>query len=206
MTIVNEETLRVARTYDRIAFLYDCFDAPMSAFGGRRRRQRLLARARGMVLEVGIGTGANLESYPPSVELTGVDISGRMLARAGHRASQLGRGVTLRQADVEQLPFADARFDTVVATCVFCSVADPLRGLLEVRRVTKPDGLVLLLEHVRPVNPVLGWLADVVSPVTKRLVGPELNRRTEETVARAGLLTLDVRREGIWREIVARPT
>lgn len=71
-------------------------------------------------------------------------------------------------------------------------------------RVVKPDGQVLALEHVRPRNPLLGWLADRLSPVTRRLIGPEINRRTEENFAAAGLEIVDVRREGVWREIVAR--
>lgn len=109
-------------------------------------------------------------------------------------------------APMERLPFPDDRFDTVAAACVFCSVADALQGLREVRRVVKPTGRVLLLEHVRPRNPLFGRLFDVLSPLTRRLMGPEINRRTEETVRAAGLEIEAVRREGIWREIVARET
>jgi ubiquinone/menaquinone biosynthesis C-methylase UbiE len=110
----------------------------------------------------------------------------------------------LEQADVERLPFVDASFDTVTATCVFCSVEHPVRGLEEVRRVTKPSGQVLLLEHVRPRNPLLGRLSDLLSPLTRRF-GPEINRRTEENIRKAGLDIVSVRRDGVWREIVARP-
>lgn len=192
----------IARTYDRIAFLYDLYDAPMNAFGGRTRRRRVISRAQGSVLEVGIGTGANLDLYPADVELIGVDISAKMLAKARGRAARMGRPVALREADVERLPFHDASFDIVVANCVFCSVGDPLRGLVEARRVVKPSGQVLLLEHVRP-DGLAGRIADLVTPLTRKLIGPELNRRTEETVARSGLRIHDVRREGIWREIIA---
>lgn len=193
----------IARRADRIAFLYDLIDAPMSALGGRRRRGRLLARARGRVLEVGIGTGLNLDLYPANVEITGIDLSPKMLARARRRAARLGLNVALEEANVEALPFADSTFDTVVGTCVFCCVADPLRGLQELRRVVKPDGQVLLLEHVRPENPVMGRIADLVSPITRRLIGPELNRRTEETVVHSALRIVGLRRSGVWREIVA---
>lgn len=199
----SHETRSVGRTYDRIAFLYDLYDAPMAALGGRKRRRRLIARARGAVLEVGIGTGANLDLYPAGIELTGIDISSKMLAKARRRVMRLGIDVALHEADIERLPFADAAFDTVVATCVFCSVADPARGLEEVRRVLKPGGSALLLEHVRPENPVMGRLADLISPLVKRLIGPELNRDTEGTVRRSRLRVLGVRREAIWRELVA---
>lgn len=198
-------TSRVARVYDRLAWAYDLYNAPMEWIGGRRRRRRALRGARGITLEVGIGTGRNLEHYPPGVRLVGLDIAGRMLARAAPRAEKLAARVDLVQGDVERLPFPDASFDTVAAACVFCSVADPVGGLAEVRRVVRREGRVLLLEHVRPRNRFLGWLADVLSPVSRRLFGPELNRRTEENVLAAGMNIEGIRRAGVWREIVARP-
>jgi ubiquinone/menaquinone biosynthesis C-methylase UbiE len=88
---------------------------------------------------------------------------------------------------------------------VFCSVADPIAGLAELGRVTKPDGQILLLEHVRPRTRFLGWLADVATAVTRRLFGFRANRRTEDNVAAVGLDIVEVRKEGVWREIVARP-
>jgi ubiquinone/menaquinone biosynthesis C-methylase UbiE len=194
----------VARVYDRVARFYDLMEAPMDWMGGTARRRRVLARARGRVLEIGVGTGINFEHYPADVRLQGIDISEQMLRRAGDRAQRSGRQVALQLADVEALPFEDRSFDTVTATCVFCSVADPVRGLEEVRRVVKPQGRVLLMEHVRPENPVLGRLFDLLTPITRRLMGPEINRRTEANVRAAGLEIVDVRRDGIWREIEAR--
>lgn len=198
------EQARVTRVYDRIAVVYNACDRAMDFMGGAERRRRLLAGARGRTLEVGIGTGRNLEHYAADVELTGVDVSARMLQRARRRAQRLGRAVDLVMGDVQALPFADASFATVVATCVFCSVADPGRGLAEVRRVLRPGGKVLLLEHVRPEQPLLGSLADGLTPLTQRLFGPALNRRTEATVAGAGLVVESIRREAVWREMVCR--
>ncbi len=194
----------VARGYDRVAPLYDWYEAPMDMMGGRSRRRRVMGGAGGDVLEVGVGTGRNLELYAEEARVTGIDISPRMLDRARRRAARLGRGVELQLADVEALPFHDASFDTVTASCVFCSVEDPVQGLREVRRVVKPDGEVRLLEHVRPGNPVLGKIFDWLSPLTRAVMGPEINRRTEENIKAAGLEIQEVRRDGIWREIVAR--
>lgn len=195
----------VARVYDRVARIYGLMEAPMEWMGGTERRRRVLSRARGRVLEVGIGIGLSLEHYPPDIDLVGIDISPKMLERARKRAERMGIPVALEEADVEALPFEDAVFDTVTATCVFCSVGDPVRGLEEVRRVVKPDGRVLLMEHVRPENPAMGKLFDLLTPVTRLVLGPAINRRTEANVRRAGLETVSIRRDGIWREIEARP-
>jgi ubiquinone/menaquinone biosynthesis C-methylase UbiE len=201
---MSERQSSTARVYDRMASIYDLMEAPMEWMGGRSRRKRVIAGARGDVLEIGVGTGANLEHYPEDVALTGIDISEKMLDRARERAASLGRETRLELADVESLPYPDDSFDTVTATCVFCSVDDPVQGLREVRRVVRPDGEVRLLEHVRPRNPLLGKLFDLLTPATRRLMGPEINRRTEENIAAAGLEIEAVRRDGIWREIVAR--
>jgi len=193
------------RVYDRVAPVYDLYSGPMEWMGGARRRRRLLAQAEGEVLEAGVGTGLNLVHYPDGVHVTGIDISPRMLARARRRANNAAADVAFDVADVERLPYDDDRFDTSTATCVFCSVADPVQGLRELARVTKPGGRVLLVEHVRPRSRALGVLADLVSPLTRRLLGPEVNRRTERNVEDAGLEIVSVRREGVWREIRARP-
>jgi ubiquinone/menaquinone biosynthesis C-methylase UbiE len=196
----------VTARYDRIARFYDLVDRPMDLLGGvARRRRRLLARARGATLEVGVGTGRNLGVYPPDLDVTGIDTSAQMLARARRRADQLGVAVRLELADVHQLPYADATFDTVVATCVFCSVADPVAGLREVARVVRPGGQILMIEHVRPRTSVLGWLFDRINPMVRRIVGPNINRRTEDNIAQADLDVIEIRRWGIWREIMARP-
>lgn len=197
---------RTTRRYDRIAAMYDGFEAPMDWMGGRRRRRRVIRQASGRTLEVGIGTGRNLSAYPEDVRLTGVDLSARMLERTEARAQRLEAPVRLERADAEHLPFADDSFDTVTATSVFCSVDDPVGGLEEIRRVVKPGGRVLLLEHVRPTGRLLGWIFDRLAPIVRRLFGPFINRRTERNVRQAGLEIVDLRRHGIWREIIARPS
>lgn len=198
---------QVTRRYDRMAWLYDLYDAPMEWFGGvRRLRRDLLSRARGHVLEVGVGTGKNLEFYPSDVNLTAIDVAPRMMARARRRARTLGRRVRFVEADVQRLPFPDDTFDTTVATAVFCSVADPVVGLQELKRVTRPQGQILLLEHVRPRNPILGRLADAITPITRRLFGFRANRRTEDNVVAAGIEPKTIIRKGVWREIIAEAT
>lgn len=206
MSCIQDQRRAVARRYDRVASLYDLHVAPMDWLGGKRRRQRLLSQASGRVLEVGVGTGRNLPYYPEGVDLVGIDVSPRMLAHARRRAARLGLDVRLEEADVEDLPFPDASYDTVTATCVFCSVAHPVEGLREARRVVKPEGKVLLLEHVRPESRLWGWLFDRASPLVQRLVGPAIDRRTVENVRSAGLDIITLRKRGIWREIVARPS
>ena len=117
-------------------------------------RRKLLRGAAGRVLEVGAGTGFNLPHYPAGVaDLTLTDGLDGMLSRAGRRAGKLGREVVTTRASVESLPFADGSFDAVVASLLLCSVEDQDLALAEIRRVLRPGGRYLFLEHVRSEDP-----------------------------------------------------
>jgi ubiquinone/menaquinone biosynthesis C-methylase UbiE len=137
----------IRNNYDAIAARYDWVLGAPEWLGLRRLRRSLLAHARGRVLEIGVGTGRNLPLYPPGLELHAVDFSPAMLERAGARARRLGLAVALREMDAERLDFPDAGFDTVVCTLVTCTLPHPLEALREMRRVVRPAGRVLLLEH-----------------------------------------------------------
>jgi len=124
-------------------------------------RTKLMAPAEGRILEVGAGTGFNLPYYPAAAtDVTLTDGLDGMLSRARKRAAKLGRTVTTTTAPVESLPFEDATFDTVVASLLLCSVADQDRALAEIKRVLKPGGQYLFLEHVRSGDPKLAKKQD----------------------------------------------
>ncbi len=172
------------------------------------RRPRLKDRIAGnRALEVGIGTGKNLPYYPQNVQITAIDFSPGMLVRAQSKASALGTAVELREMDVQQLAFTDHYFDTVFATFVFCSVPDPVLGLKELKRVCKPDGRLLLLEHMRPGNPRLGFFFDLFNPMVVRMMGANINRRTMDNIRKAGWKILYEERlsSDIVRWIEAQP-
>jgi ubiquinone/menaquinone biosynthesis C-methylase UbiE len=193
--------------YNRIAPLYDFLEFPME---GRFSEWRgaLLAKARGNVLEIGVGTGKNLPYYPSDVAVTGIDFSTSMIDRARNRVEEMNlNNVTLMEMDAENLTFADDTFDTVVSTCVFCSVPLPVTGLREIRRVCKSDGVVLMLEHVRSEGKFLGPLMDFLNPIPVHLYGANINRRTIDNLRAAGFT--DIEETDLWRDvmkqIVARP-
>jgi SAM-dependent methyltransferase len=124
-------------------------------------RQRLLAAAQGRVLEIGAGPGFNLPHYPQGPqELVVTDSLDGMLRRAERRAERVGVEVATARAPVESLPYEDDSFDTVVASFLLCSVDDQDRALAEVRRVLKPTGRYLFLEHVRSEKPALARRQD----------------------------------------------
>src|SRR5947208_249617 len=136
-------------------------------------RKEMIAQAQGIVLEVGAGTGLNFTLYnPEQVErVEAVEPDSAMLRYARERLKTARIPITLTQAPVETLPFADETFDSAVATLVFCSVTDPMRGLNEVRRVLKPGGILLLIEHVRAQGAFAQQLQNIITPVTKRVAG-----------------------------------
>lgn len=200
--MMSEQTEKVRKRYDRIAPLYDLLERPMEREFAHWREE-LLREASGRVLEVGVGTGKNLMRYPEGVSVTGIDFSARMITRAQERVTRLElQNVTLLEMDAERMEFDDDSFDTVVSTCVFCSVPLPIQGLKEIRRVCKPEGKVLMLEHVRSSGPILGTVMDFLNPIPLHLYGANINRRTEENLRLAGFKEIEI--TDLWMDVMKR--
>jgi len=177
------------RRYDRIAPLYYyLIDGLIEGSRSSKWRELLWSEVEGThILEVGVGTGKNFPFYPPDEEITAIDFSEKMLELAKDRAGKQKVKVSLQKMDVQNLEFEDNTFDTVIASFTFCSVPDPVRGLMEVERVCKPGGKVVLLEHVLSANRILGRLMNLANPLLVRMLGENINRRTVENVAKSGL-------------------
>lgn len=180
---MNKHTEIIKQRYDRISSLFDVMDHMIRVSW----RKDLLEYLQGIILEVGVGTGANLPYYPSNVHVTGIDFSPKMLAKAEEKIERAKAKVILREMDAEKIDFPDNTFDTVVSTCVFCSVPDPVKGLKEIRRVVKPEGKIVMLEHMRSENIVAGKMLDLINPLTIRIVGANVNRKTIENIEKAGL-------------------
>ena len=170
------------------AALYDPLLGRLERAGLAERRRRLLAAARGDVLEIGAGTGLNVPHYPEAVEaLVLVEPEEPMARRAQRRLAGSGRRGRVLQASAESLPFADGSFDTAVCTLVLCSVADPSAALAELRRVLRPAGRLLFLEHVRADDPKLArWQDRLRRPWRRLAAGCNCNRRTVAAIEDAG--------------------
>lgn len=195
-------------TFDHLAVLYDRDMAPLEKLWLKQMRARLLPYAAGNVLEIGVGTGANLPFYPPAVRLVAVDESVDMLVVAARRARDLKRCIRLSQGDAEHLAFPSGYFDTVVASLVLCSVVDQQRVIDELLRVLcRPGGRLLLLEHMRPRVRPLAWLVDLANiPWYARNGRCNLNRKTQQAIVKAGfqLERVESRLGGFFRLLVAR--
>lgn len=199
---------RVRRIYDQRAADYD----RTVGFGERLLlgdlRRRFGALLRGRTLEVAVGSGLNLPYYSDAVTTAvGVDLSGGMLRQARQRAATLRRPVALAEMDAERLAFPEASFDTVAISMALCTVPDPAAALRELARVCRPEGRIVLLEHVlSPIRPI-AFLQRRFSPLQERALGCHLDRRTVDTLRRLGFAVESERRRlfGIFRLVVARP-
>lgn len=189
--------------FDDISSVYDRGMRPLEWLVFRRLRRGLFPSIRGDVLEFGVGTGVNLPLYRADARVIGCDASGEMLGWAARRRTQ--NRVVLIQANVQRIPFADASFDAVTGSLVFCSVADPTKGLSEARRVLRPRGRLVLLEHTRG-NGLGAWLTDLLHPLWHtRSRECHLNRETARSVVQAGFQIQRVKQHmlGIVRVIEA---
>ena len=179
-------TAKARRVWDTFAPRYDKsmkFVERMMFGGGR---EWVCSRARGEVLEVAIGTGLNLPLYPAEARVTGVDLSPEMLALTKDRSAELGREVELLEADAEALPFPDASFDTVVCTLSLCAIPDERAAIAEMRRVLRPGGRLLLLDHIGSHWWPIWAVQRLLELFTARAAGEHQTRHPKPLVVAAG--------------------
>jgi ubiquinone/menaquinone biosynthesis C-methylase UbiE len=197
---------RLRRYWDKHSRSYD----KQMAFLDRKlfgdSRQWVCGRAVGDVLEVGIGTGLNLDSYPRDVTITGVDLSPAMLEHAQHRAAASGRVVTLQVGDAHRLEFPDASFDTVVCTFALCAIPDDRRAIAEMWRVLRPGGQLRLADHVVSTSAPVRLLQRLLEVVTIPTGGENFRRRPIVHVRDQGFAIEQEERFtlGIVERVVAR--
>ncbi len=171
------------------------------------RRVALVGEAEGQVLDLGVGNGLNFECYRRAAFVAGVDPDPHMLRRAGPRLAAAAVSTAIVEAPAEALPFRDGVFDTVVATFVLCTVQDPAVALGEARRVLRPGGSLLFLEHVRSPSPRMAAFQDRIQPLWSRLfAGCHPNRNTLAAIRAHGFTveSLEVIKRGILIQGLAR--
>lgn len=194
------------RVWDRDAGRFDKQMGFMEKLFGTEHRPWACARARGETLEVAVGTGLNLPFYAPDVPLTGIDLSPGMLEVARERAAALGREVELLEGDAHDLPFEDSSFDSVVCTFSLCGIPDPALAVMEMRRVLRPFGKLILVDHVRSTARPFLFLQRGIELLTRR-EGEFMTRRPLEQVLAAGFRVESQERmkAGIIERVIAIP-
>ncbi len=181
------EKRQVQRAYELYAPVYDFIFDWIFAPGRAAAVRRLDLQRSDSLLEVGIGTGLNLPLYPPTCQLTGIDLSQEMLDKAVERVQGLAMpNVTLKVMDATSMDFGDNEFDKALATYTISAVPDPVAVLREMCRVVKPGGTIVILNHFRSERRVMGWLEDLVAPVCTRL-GWKSNLALKPLLAQIGL-------------------
>jgi ubiquinone/menaquinone biosynthesis C-methylase UbiE len=181
------------RKWDRAASNFDL----MSGLGPEKRwapfkREFFSRMGHGKILFLAVGTGLDIPFFPPGRDITGIDISDKMLEKARARAAAYDGQLELRQMDVHQMPFEPACFDQVFTSCTFCSVPDPVAGLESLRRVLKPGGELHMFEHTGSRWFPFSLMMHAMTPLSQKF-GPSMNRDTVANVQRAGFQLRDVR-------------
>jgi phosphatidylethanolamine/phosphatidyl-N-methylethanolamine N-methyltransferase len=167
LSVTAVESDFVERVYERLASVYDLTFGPTLHPGRLHARERMVIAPNDRILEVGVGTGINASLYPSHCHVTGIDLSTSMLDKARERvARQELRNIRLLEMDAGNLTFADNSFDIVYAPYLVSVVPDPVQVVREMRRVCRPGGRIVILNHFRSANPVLSRIERAISPLT----------------------------------------
>jgi phosphatidylethanolamine/phosphatidyl-N-methylethanolamine N-methyltransferase len=167
LSVAAVENDFVAKVYENIAWAYDFTFGPTLHPGRLQAIQRMGIRPGDRVLEVGVGTGINATLYPNDCLVTGIDLSDSMLEKARDRVARKGlSNIRLLEMDAADIKFADDSFDIVYAPYLISVVPDPVAVAQEMRRVCRPGGRIILLNHFRSANAVLAWMERSISPLT----------------------------------------
>lgn len=196
--MINNTDTKWWGKWDDAARFFDIMNRGIELRFGEKKR-KWFSRASGRTLLVAVGTGLDFQYFDPEQTVVGIDISARMLEKANEKLHDIASRILLVRADVQMLGFADDSFDSVVTSCTFCSVPDPVSGLRELRRVLKPGGKMLMFEHVRSDIFWMGPMMDLLTRLSRKF-GPDLNRRTGENIIRAGFKI--TREQNIYLDMV----
>jgi phosphatidylethanolamine/phosphatidyl-N-methylethanolamine N-methyltransferase len=167
LSVTAVENDFVARVYENLASVYDFTFGPALHAGRMQALERMGIKAGDRILEVGVGTGINADLYPRDCSVIGIDLSSSMLEKARDRVVRKGiRHVRLLEMDAADLRFADDTFDIVYAPYLISVVPDPVAVAREMRRVCRPGGRIVILNHFRSAGRVAAWLERVIAPFT----------------------------------------
>ena len=155
-------------------------------------KRELFSAMQGKILFLAVGTGLDIQFFPPGHDIVGIDISPKMLEKAADRAAAYPGDLRLQEMDVHEMSFEDGAFDQVFTSCTFCSVPDPVHGLQELRRVLKPGGELHMFEHTGSRYFPFRLMLNLMTPLSRK-VGPEMNRDTVGNVEHAGFRIREVR-------------
>ncbi|MBA7509935.1 2-methoxy-6-polyprenyl-1,4-benzoquinol methylase, mitochondrial [subsurface metagenome] len=184
-----DKTFKIQKKYNRNAIVYDLIEFPVEKVLYSKWRKKYFSNLIGKVLDVGIGTGKNIDYYNNEAEVTGIDFSKKMLEKAKRKLKKSGRkNISLKLMDIENLKFRDNSFDYVITSSVFCSVPNPIEGLKEIKRVLKPNGKLIMVEHVLSKNKIIAFFENLFNPLVKFLTGVNINRNTRQNIEKSGMV------------------
>jgi len=177
------------KPYRKISRLYDILDLPFEHFRYKPLRTKVFEGLEGKLLDAGVGTGRNFLYYPEGSNITAIDLSPAMLARAHRRREKLGISVELHQMSVLEVDFPDNSFDAIASTFLFCvlSAEHQQPALAELRRVCRPDGTIRILEYSISQQPLRRSIMKLWAPWARFAYGAEFDRNTEQYLEAAGL-------------------